>query len=277
MRRSPGARWLPAIAMGLLAALPGCAENSFVLKGQVDRLQQQQTAMSRQVQELQSRAGGLDRDNQELGSMLAQARQQGKLLEDQLTVTRDQLTSATSQLAQLRQEKKTLEQKTQTLTASMHRQGGVTINPNSSLLESLPTNKFPEVEIRKDGDVIRVAVPGGALFEEGTARLRAGAAKLITDVAADVYRVYPDQMIGIEGHMDSESAGGPQWRGGQQLSVARAMAVYDVLTTQTRIQPRQLFVAGHGGNHPLVSNAYPAGRLRNRRVELVVYPERIAR
>jgi outer membrane protein OmpA-like peptidoglycan-associated protein len=32
----------------------------------------------------------------------------------------------------------------------------------------------------------------------------------------------------------------------------------------------------HGSNHPLVSNATPAGRARNRRVELVVYAERSA-
>jgi outer membrane protein OmpA-like peptidoglycan-associated protein len=36
----------------------------------------------------------------------------------------------------------------------------------------------------------------------------------------------------------------------------------------------QLFVVGHGSNHPIVSNGSPEGKQRNRRVELVVYPER---
>lgn len=274
MRRSPRARWLPAIAIALTATLAGCAENSFVLKGQVDKLHQQQLATARQIQELQTRAGGLDRDNQELGSLLAQARQQNKVLDDQLAVTRDQLSSVTTQLAQLRQDKKSLEQKAQTLTASMHRQGGVIINPNNSYLESMPTINYPDVGVRRDGDVIRIALPGTILFEEGTARFRPGAAKLLGDVATELYRVYPDQRIGIEGHMDADPSPA-QWRGGQQLSLARAAAVYDALTTQSRLQPRQLFVAGHGGNHPLVSNATPTGRQRNRRVELVVYPDRV--
>ncbi len=273
MRRRVQTRWLPAIAIVLMATVAGCAENSFVLKGQVDRLQQQQLATSRQAQELQARAGGLDRDNQELGSLLAQARQQNKVLEDQLTVTRDQLGSVTSQLAQLRQEKTSLEQKAQTLTASMHRQGGVTINPNNSFLENLPTINYPDVVVRRDGDVIRIALPGRIVFEEGTARLRPGGARLLTDVAGEIYRVYPDQMVGIEGHMDGDPTAA-QWRGSQQLSLSRAATVYDVLTTQTRLQPRQLFVVGHGANHPLVSNATPTGRQRNRRVELVVYPDR---
>jgi outer membrane protein OmpA-like peptidoglycan-associated protein len=36
-----------------------------------------------------------------------------------------------------------------------------------------------------------------------------------------------------------------------------------------------LFVVGHGANHPAVSNGTSAGKERNRRVELVVYPDRM--
>jgi outer membrane protein OmpA-like peptidoglycan-associated protein len=46
---------------------------------------------------------------------------------------------------------------------------------------------------------------------------------------------------------------------------------------QSQINPAQLFLAGHGPNHPVVSNATPAGKDRNRRVELVIYPERATR
>ena len=52
------------------------------------------------------------------------------------------------------------------------------------------------------------------------------------------------------------------------------MSVYDVLVNSTRLQANQLFVTGHGSNHPIVSNATAAGKQRNRRVELVVYPDR---
>ena len=55
---------------------------------------------------------------------------------------------------------------------------------------------------------------------------------------------------------------------------ARAAAVFDFLTTRTPLKEGQLFIVAHGANHPLVSNATAAGRTRNRRVELVIYPER---
>lgn len=271
MRRFACVTWLAAFA---LAGVAGCAENSLVLKGQVDRLEQQQLAMSRQNQALQSRAGALDQDNQEIESLLAQARQQSRVLEDQLTAVREQLRGVAAQLARTREEKESSDQRVQALTASMQRRGSVSITPNNSLLETLPATNLPEVNVRRDGDVIRIELPGGRLFDSGTAQLRTGATELITDVAAQLLAMYPDQIVGVEGHTDTDPVTGRQWRNNHELSVARAVAVYDALVGRTRYQAAQLFVVGHGPNHPVVSNATPQGKQRNRRVELVVYPER---
>ena len=52
--------------------------------------------------------------------------------------------------------------------------------------------------------------------------------------------------------------------------------MFDFLTTRTSMHESQLFLVAHGANHPLVSNATAAGRARNRRIELVVYPDRAA-
>lgn len=267
MRRLAWAGWLLSL---LLVA--GCAENSLVVKGQMDRLQQQQLAMSRQTDELQSRAGSLDRDNQELEALLAQSRQRSQVLDDQLALVRKQLGGVTSQLAQLREEKEASDQKVQTLTASMRRQGGVSIRPNNSLLGSLPAISLSGVHVRRDGDVIRIELPASGLFEPDAAQLRPEGIRLLGEVAAEMGRAYPDQRIGVEGHTESEPIRGV-WRNNHHLSVAQALAVYEILLAQTRLQTDQLFVVGHGGNHPVVSNATPEGQQRNRRVELVVYPE----
>jgi hypothetical protein len=51
--------------------------------------------------------------------------------------------------------------------------------------------------------------------------------------------------------------------------------VFDFFTTRTPLRQGQLFLVAHGANHPVVSNATAAGRIRNRRMEFVIYPERI--
>jgi len=264
-------RWLWAL---VLLAVTGCADNSMVLKGRVGKLQEQQQALARQTQQFQERAAALDRDNQELSTMLAQTRQQGKVAEDQLSALREQLRTVTAQLAQVRSEKQATDSKVKAMTASMQRQGGVSISPNSSLLQTLPAIKLPGVQVRRDGDVIRIELPGSRLFESASAKLQPSAVGLIADVAAELFRAYPEQIIGVEGHTDSDAITGGQYRNNHELSTSRAMAVYEVLTSQTRLQPGQLFVVGHGPNHPVVSNATVAGKERNRRVELVVYPEK---
>ena len=95
-------------------------------------------------------------------------------------------------------------------------------------------------------------------------------------MTAQVLRTYPEQVIGVEGHTSNDPVPTGRWASQHQLSVGMAMAVYDQVTTRTQVNPSQLFIVGHGSNHPVVSNATQAGRDRNLRVELVVYPERPA-
>ena len=123
--------------------------------------------------------------------------------------------------------------------------------------------------------MIRVELPGSRLFESGGAQLRPGAANLIADAAAELRRNYPDQIIGVEGHTDSDPIVGGQLRKNHELSIARAMAVYDVLTSQhADCGPDQLFVVGHGVQPSGRVQRHAEGKQRNRRVELVVYPEK---
>ena len=261
------------VVVCLPVVLAGCADNPMVLKGKVTQYEQQQLALSRRIPICRIGRVALDKDNQELGQLLAQSRQQSKIFEDQLAAMRDQLRGVTSQLAQARSEKENTDKKVQALNASMQRQGGVTITPNNSFLQTMPAINLPDVFVRRDGDVIRVELPGNRMFEPGSNRLRPGGPELIVNAATELMRSYPDQIIGVEGHTDNDPITGGQWRSNHELSVARAMAVYDVIVSRTRLQGDQLFVVGHGSNHPVVSNATQEGKQRNRRVELVVYPE----
>jgi flagellar motor protein MotB len=254
--------------------LSGCADNAMVLKGQVATYEKKQGVLAQQNQQIQERAVALDRANQELNRVVSQAQQQTKLAEDQLAVLREQLRSATAQLAQLQAEKSTVEQKAQTLTASLQRQGGVPISPNNSYLQSLPAIHESGVDVRRDGDVIRVELPAAKLFDASSARLLPGAANVLLGVANELRRSYPEQMIGIEGHTDASPVLGGQWRNNHELSAARAVMVYDTLVSLGHFREEQLFVVGQGANRPVVSNATPEGKQRNRRIELVVYPER---
>src|SRR5215213_3168231 len=152
--------WALSLACIGIGAWSGCAQNAAQLANQNQTLQQTQLAAQQRLQELQSRASTLDHDNQELEALLAQTRQQGKLLEDQLAAVKEQLSGATTQLSQLSEEKQNTERQAETLLASTKRRGGATITANSSLGKNVPNFGIPGVEARADGDVIRVELPG---------------------------------------------------------------------------------------------------------------------
>jgi flagellar motor protein MotB len=238
---------------------------------------QQQTALAQQTQQYQQRAATLDRDNQELQSMLAQARQQSQLLEEQVRATQMQLRDTTDRLAAVQADNDLMRSRTTALVANVQSRNQAEIRANNSLLRNLTISNMPGINVRQDGDVIRIELPADQLFNLGTAQSKLGADGLLRAIAADLSQNYPQQLIGIEGHTDGGPTASPQFPTDQHLAVAQAMAVYDALTRAGGMPPRQLFVVAHGGSHPVVSNGTDAGRARNRRIEIVVYPETMRR
>jgi flagellar motor protein MotB len=265
MRRVASARWASGL---LIVLLVGCADSPMVLQGNLDTLQKEQSALARQGQELQNRASALDRDNQELEKLLAQERQRTRVEQDRAVILQNQLGSMTSELATLRAG----EEKAKAMAVSMRGRGSVSISPNNSFLRTLPV--IPGVEVRRDGDVIRVELRQAQLFDPNTGRLRSDAQQLISTVAAEIVRTYPRQIIGVEGYVGADPRRNYAQQDVNQLSVSQATAVYSLLVSQRRLRAEQLFIAGHGAKHPLVSNATMAGVQRNSRIELVIYPDR---
>ncbi|HEX5471453.1 MAG TPA: OmpA family protein [Lacipirellulaceae bacterium] len=276
----------PTIRATVLAvcglALMGCSQYSMGPYAQqqpapVTLSPQQQTALAQQTQQYQQRAASLDRDNQELQSMLAQSRQQSQVLQQQIQATQTQLRDTTDHLASLQSENDQLRGRTSALAASIQTRSQAEIHANNTLLASMTITKMPGINVRQDGDVIRIELPSDQLFNLGTAQLKLGSDAILKTIAADVTQNYPRQLIGIEGHTDNSPMTSPQFPTEQHLAVAQAMAVYDTLTRAEGMPAQQLFVVGHGSSHPIVSNGTEAGRARNRRIEVVIYPETMRR
>jgi chemotaxis protein MotB len=238
---------------------------------------QQQLAMTQQTQQYQQRAAALDRDNQELQSMLAQSRQQTQVLQDQIAATQTQLRDTTDRLASMQSETEQLRGRTTAMAAGLQIRNQAEIRANNTLLKSMTITNMPGINVRQDGDVIRIELPSDQLFNFGTSQLKLGSDALLKTIASDLSQNYSQQLIGIEGHTDGSPMTSPQFPTDQHLAVAQSMAVYDALTRGGGIQARQLFVVGHGGSHPVVSNGTDAGRARNRRIEIVIYPEAMRR
>lgn len=276
-------RSLPFLLALTLLPIIGCGRGSFApskpaTAAAVTLTPDQQAQLAQTQQQLQQRASNLDTDNQQLEALLAQSRQETQLLRDQVAATQDQLRATADRLASTEKLNIDLRGQTEALAASVEQQAKVpAIQANNTLLTPLRVTNIPGVDVRQDGDVIRVSLPTDQLFVPGGAQLSPQGVATLQTVAANVLRNYPEQRIGIEGHTDGAPVASPQFPTSHHLSVAQATSIYEAMRRSSGAPATQLFVIGHGANHPLVSNGTEAGRQRNRRVELVVYPESVRR
>lgn len=208
-----------------------------------------------------------DTDPKQLEQQLARSRQETQLAKDELAALREQLAATSTQLSQARSAARP---PSPDVGAAMPAIGA------ASMEEGLAHLAIPGATARMDGGVVRIELPADKLFEPGTASLLPSGTALLSQAAAEVQRTFTGQFVGIEGHTDTEPLQNATWGSPHQLTLARASAVFEFLTARTALDKGQVFVVAHGPNHPVVSNATSAGRARNRRIELVVYPDRAA-
>lgn len=265
------------LILGLtLLAVTGCGTKKMALEGQANRMQEKQLVLANRLQQNEMRISAFDKEDNDLQTNLARSQQQARFFREQLDAVRMQLKDTTQQLADTQKSKVENERRVKAMTASLERRGSITIEPNSSIKRSLPMINLPNFQTTRVDNVIRIVVPADQLFESNVARLRPGADRLIHQLSAELRRLYPHQIIGIEGHTDQRPPLG-SYRNSHELSVAWAIATFDAMVHYADMPSAQLFVVGYGQNRPKFSNGTNGVGPRNRRIEFVIYPEMFGR
>jgi len=119
----------------------------------------------------------------------------------------------------------------------------------------------------------RLVLQGALLFDLGKATVtRRGAA--ILDKIAAAFKA-KDVLIQIDGYTDNVPVKKPETKklhtDNMGLAAHRALAVFRYLASKG-IPERNMFVRAFGPHWPVASNVTPAGRAKNRRVEILFIP-----
>ena len=122
------------------------------------------------------------------------------------------------------------------------------------------------VRVAREGDNIRLIMPGNITFQTGSYNLRPDFYPVLNSVG-EVLSKYADTTLRVTGHTDT--TGSRSYN--QTLSERRAGSVADYLAVQGVTRARML-VNGRGPDEPVATNDSAAGRAQNRRVELYVLP-----
>ncbi len=110
-----------------------------------------------------------------------------------------------------------------------------------------------------------VTVPGDRLFDTDSSRIQSTAYGILGEIGEALTRESGRHAL-IVGH--SDSIGDAAYN--RTLSERRARAVRDFLVDNFKIASNRLSVEGRGEDEPIATNDTPAGRLANRRIEVVI-------
>jgi chemotaxis protein MotB len=124
------------------------------------------------------------------------------------------------------------------------------------------------VEISEDERGVVLTIKAELLFDSGTAEIRKEMVPLVDSMAALTKAVSNDVLV--MGHTDNTPVRDGEYRSNWELSLYRALNIYDYFINDKKISPERVFAGGYGDLRPRFSNETVEGRRRNRRVELIL-------
>ena len=131
-----------------------------------------------------------------------------------------------------------------------------------------------KVRVKGDETGAVITISDVVLFPPGGARISASG----LDIMAKLSKVLSEfsYHITVAGHTDNKPIHTAKFASNWELSANRACEVVRYLIARG-LNPRKVSAAGYAEYHPIASNATPAGRSKNRRVEIIYERRNIAK
>lgn len=158
--------------------------------------------------------------------------------------------------------------------------GLATPYPQGSMIEQIRQAILPlaasqgvidSVTIYTSTEGVIVSLSGNVLFDSGKAELKPEGLAFL-HVLADVLRQRSNRLR-VEGHTDNVAINTSLYPSNWELSSTRAIVTTRYLVEQGKLAAERIGAAAYGEFRPVADNSTREGRMRNRRVDIVVIDE----
>ena len=144
--------------------------------------------------------------------------------------------------------------------------GGSILDQQQKALQQSLNN--PNIRIVNNGSYLTVVMPETTLFATDSAAVGAQGQNDLYTIAQNLNQ-YPNSRVQVIGHTDSTGSAAYN----QDLSERRARSVSGILSAGG-VSGSRLTTTGRGASAPVTSNDTASGRAQNRRVEILIIPNR---
>ncbi len=131
-----------------------------------------------------------------------------------------------------------------------------------------------KVEMQDRGLVVTMVAE--VLFDSGKATLKPDSKKTLGKVATILNsRQTKNNLIYVQGHTDNVPIKYSGYKSNWELSTTRATEVLHFFVDECKVNPIRISATGYGKYRPLALNNTAENRARNRRVEVIISPDRV--
>jgi chemotaxis protein MotB len=128
--------------------------------------------------------------------------------------------------------------------------------------------KSGKVGLKLESRGLVISLREAAFFASGDDTVAPASVPILAKIASEIQTI--SNPVRLEGYTDSVPIHNSRFRSNWELSVARSIAMLELLRQNFGIVPERLSVAGYAENAPADSNDTEEGRAHNRRVDLVI-------
>lgn len=140
----------------------------------------------------------------------------------------------------------------------------------SELVRQLePQVKSEQIGIEQSQGKLEIRFLEQVLFDSGSAKITREGQEVL-EKTGQALALIKGRPFTILGHTDNRPIQTGQYPSNWELSTARASSVVRFLSEKAGIEPERFFAVGRAECDPVGDNATDAGRMKNRRVEILV-------
>ena len=227
-------------------------------KNQLEGLYQQMAAKEKELSEMTEARQGLIKQVDLLKEEKQGLGQNAMALEKQLQQSREQLNSVSQAVASRENQLRTIAETREKLEKQLQQQ-----------------IQEKDLQISALEDKLKIQLLDKILFNPGNAVITPRGREVLKNLAAELKKLQGIH-LSVEGHTDNQPLSEEAravYHDNLGLSVARAAAVSRTIRI-LGVDPKLLSAAGYSMYTPIASNETPEGQQLNRRVEIILIPQR---
>ncbi len=257
-----------------IAMMPACVSNKKF------------TSLQSDYNTLQGKANALAKANDDCQNSLGAANVKIASLQDQLQAERNHVASLQSALdksltsasqgnvniSKLVDEINSSNKYIQQLIASKNKSDSLNMILTNNLTRSLSNDEMKDVDVQVLKGVVYISLSDNMLYKSGSYEIADKASATLSKIAK-IITDYKDFEVLIEGNTDNVPITKTNIRNNWDLSALRASSVVQALQNNYGVDPKRLTAGGRGEYNPIASNDTEAGKIKNRRTQIIITPK----